>query len=115
LSPSPAPRHFLPSAPLPGAGLPGDRLARLAARRAFVGMKAAFLDATRALSDQRGEWLRQQVRGAEEPVDLWLLRGPLFEALKGRDPQTRLLRLQIRRELEAVFPDSSPASAFGTF
>ena len=110
-----APRHFLPTAALPGAGLPGDRLAQLAARQAFVEMKLVFIDAV-ALADGRdGAFLRQQVRRAEEPVDLWLLRGPLFEALSGGRPELRLARVRLRRCLDTLFPDSAPASAFGAF
>ena len=42
---------------LPGAGLPQDRLARLAARRAFVELKQDFMVATAGLPGMRGEWL----------------------------------------------------------
>lgn len=112
------PRHFLPDAALPGAGLPGDRMARLAARRAFVELKLGFIDAVRSLGGRDGAWLRQQVRHAEEPVDLWLLRGPLLDALSGPEPERRVARLRLRRSLESLFPDSETAyspsgSAFG--
>lgn len=111
----PSPRHFLPTAALPGAGLPGDRLARLAARQAFVEMKLGFIDAVAMLAGRDSDWLRQQVRHAEEPVDLWLLRGPLFEALSGSEPERRVARLRLRRSLDSLFPDTAPASAFGVF
>lgn len=118
----PSPRHFLPSAALPGAGLPGDRMARLAARKAFVELKLAFIDAVGSLAGRDGDWLRQLVRHAEEPVDLWLLRGPLFDALRGPDPEHRQARLRLRRNLDSLFPDTAPAtgmghpaSGFGTF
>ena len=68
------PRHFTP-----GAALPSDRHARIAARRAFVALKMTFLH---ALEDTPAdEWLRHQIRSAEEPVDLWLLRAPVFACL----------------------------------
>lgn len=111
----PSPRHFLQTAALPGAGLPGDRMARLAARRAFVELKLAFIEAVGQLTGRDGDFLRQQVRHAEEPVDLWLLRGPLFEALGGGSPERRVARLRLRRSLDALFPDSTPASGFGAF
>ncbi|MCA0244003.1 MAG: hypothetical protein LCI02_24565 [Proteobacteria bacterium] len=114
---SPAPRHFLPTAALAGAGLPGDRLAQLAARSAFLQLKGSFLDAVALLgSRDGGDWLRQQVHHAEEPVDLWLLRGPLFDALEGNEPERRVARLRLRRCLDTLFPDTAPAaSAFGAF
>ena len=108
----PSPRHFLPDAALPGAGLPGDRMARLAARKAFVELKLSFIDAVGSLSGRDGDWLRQQVRHAEEPVDLWLLRGPLFEALCDSDPMHRGARLRLRRGLDNLFPDSAMSIDF---
>lgn len=108
-----SPRHFSPGAGLPGAGLPGDRGARLAARRAFVDLKLTVLH---ALDGARGvDWLCAQVRAAEEPVDLWLLRAPVFAALAGTDPAQRQRRQQLRRGLDSMFPDLEPASGFATF
>lgn len=109
---NPSPRHFLPSSALPGAGLPGDRMARLAARKAFVELKLSFIDAVSSLAGRDGDWLRQQVRHAEEPVDLWLLRGPLFDALAGSEPERRVARLRLRRSLDSLFPDTGAATAF---
>ncbi|MEN9628713.1 MAG: hypothetical protein RJA10_1940 [Pseudomonadota bacterium] len=108
-----SPRHFLPTSALPGAGLPGDRMARLAARKAFVELKLSFIDAVASLDGRDGDWLRQQVRHAEEPVDLWLLRGPLFDALSGSDPERRVARLRLRRSLDNLFPDTAAATGFG--
>lgn len=112
-----APRHVVADATLPGAGMPGDRMARLAARKAFVELKLGFLDAVNMLGGRDGTWLRQQVRHAEEPVDLLLLRGPLLEALAGNEPERRVARLRLRRALDSLFPDGqprpTPASAFG--
>lgn len=112
---APQPRHFLPTAALPGAGLPGDRMARMAARRAFVDLKLTFTEAVRQLDDPRADWLRMQVRSAEEPVDLWLLRAPLFAVLSGPAPEVRTQRLRLRRSLDSLFPDSEPASGFASF
>jgi hypothetical protein len=109
-----APRQFGPA--LAGlaapslAGLPGDRQAHAAARRAFVDLKRTFMH---ALEDLPGvDWLKAQVRAAEEPVDLWLLRAPAFAALAGTDPQVRQRRQQLRRGLDSVFPDLDEASGF---
>ena len=100
-----APRDFTP-----GAGLPGDRGARIAARQAFVSLKHSFLDALQAAP--AAEWLRLQVRAAEEPVDLWLLRAPVFAALAGMDDSCRTRRQRLHRSLDSVFPDLDSGSSF---
>lgn len=113
-----APRHFTQGAELgllAGAGLPGDRAARVAARRAFVDLKHTYLQALCEVPDTEGGWLRSQVRSAEQPVDLWLLRAPVFAALAGADPDTRRRRQMLRRGLDSMFLDSEPASHFATF
>jgi hypothetical protein len=111
--PHAGPRHFMPSPGLPGVGLPHDRLAQLAARRAFVDLKIAFLQSVADLPGHHGEWLRRHVRATEEPTDLWLLRAPVFAALagSGHDHRRRLLR----RGLDSLFPHSEPASGFSPF
>lgn len=108
-----APRHFSPGAGLPGAGLPGDRSARMAARQAFVGLKTTFLDVLHGAQDV--DWLLAQVRAAEEPVDLWLLRAPVLATVAAGTPEQRQRRQHLRRSLDTVFPDLDPASAFGSF
>jgi len=110
-----APRHFMPSPGLPGAGLPHDRMARLAARRAFVELKLNFRHAVADVPGVPGDWLRHQVRAAEEPTDLWLLRAPVFAALAGSGMERRHRRAVLRRSLESLFPDSEPATGFGPF
>lgn len=105
-----SPRHFSPGAGLPGAGMPGDRSARMAARQAFVELKQTFLQALHDSADV--DWLRALVRAAEEPVDLWLLRAPVFAALAGGTLEQRQRRQQLRRGLDSVFPDLEPPSAF---
>lgn len=109
------PRHFVPEAALPGAGLPGDRLARLAARRVFVGLKQDFMAAVACLDDDRGRWLREQVRRAEEPEDLLLLRGHVFASLSGDEEGCCKRRRLLRRSLDSLFPDSAPRSGFVPF
>ena len=84
-------------------GLPADRGARIAARRAFVEMKQLFLRAVENLEHRKGAWLRAQVRGAEDPIDLWLLRGPLLATLR-EDDSTRSLRAELYRSLDSTFP-----------
>ena len=110
-----APRHFLPSPALPGVGLPHDRAARMAARRAFVLLKDSFQHAVSDLGGSSGDWLRHQVRAAEEPTDLWLLRAPVYAALAGNGLEVRQRRAALRSGLQKLFPDSEPASSFIAF
>ena len=108
-----APRRFTLDSGLPGAGFPDDRASRLAARRRFVEIKLSFLEALDSVGDPELAWLRNQVRGAEEALDLWLLRAPMFVAIGA--PEHKALRQSLRRGLEALFPDSQPASDFSPF
>ena len=116
-APRHSPHHPLsppPAAPvLPGPGLPQDRHARIAARRTFVEMKQRFIAAVHGLDGLRGDWLRHQVRHAQEPVDLWQLRGAVFAALGLRDETTRRTRHELHRVLDSVFPDSGELLPFG--
>ena len=111
------PRHYLSPPPaaaiLPGPGLPQDRHARIAARRTFVEMKQRFIDAVHSLDGLRGDWLRHQVRHAQQPVDLWLLRGAVFAALGLHDETTRRTRAELHRTLDNVFPDNGELLPFG--
>jgi hypothetical protein len=108
-----SPRQFNPAG-LQGLAQPGARGTRVAARQAFVALKQTCMQ---ALSDlPQSDWLRTQVRAAEEPVDLWLLRAPMFSALKGPDPERRSRRQLLRRGLDSVFPDlDDPGSGFAAF
>lgn len=107
-----APRLFGSDIHGAGIGMPGDRQARLAARRAFVDLKQTYLLALDEAPESEVGWLRRQVRVAEEPVDLWLLRGPVFAALTGADPELRRRRQMLRRGLDSVFADVDPPSNF---
>ncbi len=90
-----------------GVGMPQDRLARLAARRAFVDLKLDFMVATAGLPGPRGEWLRECVRRAEDPYNLWRLRHSLFAALAGNDPDSCTIRHALRTGLDTLFTEIS--------
>ena len=108
--PHTGPRHHLARAALAGAGLPDDRQARLAARRAFVNLKLTYLAVVEALPGPRADWLRFQIRHAAEPADLWLLRSAVFDALPGR--AHRAERDSLQRGIDSVFPRSGTHSGF---
>ncbi|MBN8493461.1 MAG: hypothetical protein J0M00_18790 [Burkholderiales bacterium] len=107
---SPAPRHHLARPVLSGAGLPDDRQARMAARRAFVNLKQTYIAAVADLPGPRADWLRYQIRHAAEPADLWLLRAAVFDALPAQ--QHREARDTLQRGIDSVFPSTSPSSGF---
>jgi hypothetical protein len=86
-------------------GLPDVREARIANRRAFVAMKQLFIRAVENLEHRKGAWLRSQVRAAEDPIDLWLLRGPLLATLREDDLATRKIRAELYKSLDNAFPD----------
>jgi len=90
----------------PAGGMPADRLARIAARRAFVALKLSFLYVVDGL-DGHGE-LQARVRRAEEPIELWALRAPVFAALTGEQARQRSHRQLLNRSLESMFPAASP-------
>ena len=86
--------------------LPDARSARIESRRAFVEMKQLFLSAVENLAHRKGAWLRAQVRAAEDPIDLWLLRGPLLATLREDDVATRTMRAALYRTLDRTFPEA---------
>jgi hypothetical protein len=111
--PADSPRQFEADAAPFGVGLPEHRLERIVERQAFVALKLAFLEALEPAAGREVAWLRDQVRLAEVPLDLWLLRSSAFEALAGAAGKER--RRALRRALDLVFPDSQPDSAFFPF
>jgi hypothetical protein len=105
-----APRHLPSRAALGGIGLPHDRRSRIAARRAFVSLKQTYLLAIDAVPGPRADWLRFQVRHAEEPADLWVLRAAVFDALPART--CRAERQTLQQGIESLFPRTGADSGF---
>jgi hypothetical protein len=96
-----------------GFGLPDERLAQAAARRAFAEMKAVFLRAAAHIPGPTGTLLLDQVRQASEAVELWRLRASIFAGLPQGDDETISLGMELRRQLDNVFPESDlPATLF---
>ena len=93
------------------------RSARIETRRAFVEMKQLFMRAVENLEHRKGAWLRAQVRAADDPIDLWLLRGPLLATLREDDVATRTMRAALYKSLDRTFPEafgSAEISALST-
>ena len=95
-------------------GLPDAREMRIANRRAFVEMKQLFMRAVENLAHRKGAWLRSQVRGAEDPIDLWLLRGPLLATLREDEVATRKMRAELYKSLDNTFPEAFGAAEINT-
>lgn len=98
---------------LPGPGMPHERHARIAARRSFVALKRQFMLAVAEVDGTRADWLRFQVRQAQEPVDLWLLRGLVFDALGREGEATDRTQRELNRVLDSVFPDAGELLPYG--
>ncbi len=107
MTPFVAPRCFNPCSGLLEAGLPSSRAAAQAAC-AFVELRACFLQALDGLPGTG--WLACQVWVAEAPVDLWLLRAPVFIALAEAGPAHQLRQTLLRREIDSTFPDLDSGS-----
>ena len=90
--------------------LPDERIARIAARRAFVELKLCFMRAAADIDGSLGARLLRQVRRASEPVHLWRLRAAVLAALQSSHDRTPVHRIELRRQLDSIFADSS----FGT-
>jgi hypothetical protein len=104
------PRHHPSRAARGGIGMPHDRRARIAARRAFVSLKQTYLLAIDAVPGPRADWLRFQVRHAEDPADLWVLRAAVFDALPAQS--CRAERQTLQHGIESLFPAAGPDGGF---
>ncbi len=100
------------AAALPGFGMPDERLARLAARRAFVDLKISFMRATADIQGHTGQLLQRKVRSAREAIDLWRLRSAVFAALPSGDERSLLHKLELHQQLDSVFPEAGEETGF---
>jgi hypothetical protein len=93
-----------------GFGLPADRLARMAARRAFVEMKQVFMRAAADIDGSVGEMLQQRVRMANQPVELWRIRAVLLASLPSGHERALVHRIELHRQLDSLFPFNACAT-----
>jgi hypothetical protein len=87
--------------------LPDERISRIAARRAFVALKLCFMRAAADIDGSLGARLQRQVRHASEAVQLWQLRAAVLAALQASHERTPIHRIELRRQLDSIFADSS--------
>lgn len=83
-----------------------ERLARLAARRAFVELKQAFMRAAALIEGEIGARLQRRVRRATEAVELWRLRAVVLASLPETDA-AHVSRIELSRQLDSVFPEGA--------
>lgn len=95
------------NAAVPGAGMPQERLARIAARRAFVEMKQSYMSAVSDIDSATGGMLQHRVRKASEPWELWSLRAVILASLPVEHERTRTHRLKLEREFDSIFSRST--------
>lgn len=84
-----------------------EQLARVAARRALVGLKQSFMRAADDLQGPDADWLRRKVRQANDSTELWRLRPTIFALLPDGEPRSDLHRSELNRQLDSIFPESS--------
>ncbi len=90
--------------PWRAGGTPQDRLARVAARRAFVELKQCFMRAAAGVDGDHATLLQLHVRQSSDVMDLWLLRDVVLESL----PRDTDAGLRLRRDLQAHLDDAFP-------
>jgi hypothetical protein len=96
--------HSEPAAPV--FGMPQERLARIAARRAFVEMKQAYMKAASDIEGAAAQHLQHSVRSAHEPWELWSLRALILASLASGHSRTPRHRMNLEREFDSIFGGS---------
>ena len=87
-------------------GMPAERLAHIAARRAFVEMKQSYMDAASDIASTTAELLRSRVRKASEPWELWSVRAVILASLTADHERTLSHRMKLQREFDVIFSGS---------
>lgn len=104
---------FNRAAALHGHSLPEEaRMARVAARKAFVEMKQSFMRAAAEVEGEQGRELQLQIRQATEVTELWRVRRALFLALPKDTARGNRHRGELRQHLDSAFPEAGPDTAF---
>lgn len=93
-------------------GMPDERLARMAARRAFVEMKSSFMRAVAQIEGQAGATLQRKVRLSGEVVELWRLRHAVLGALPRDTVESIYMRQELMHQLDSAFPEGGGPTAF---
>jgi hypothetical protein len=103
---------FHRAADLHAFGMPEDRLARMAARRAFVEMKTCFMNAAAEIEGATGKLLQHKVRLAGEVIELWRLRYAVLGALPRDKASAEMHRQELMQQIESAFPEGGGNTSF---
>lgn len=93
-------------------GMPEDRLARMAARQAFVEMKTCFMRAAADIDGSTGALIQRKVRQASEVIELWRLRHAVLSALPRDHAEANAHRQELMLQLDSAFPEGGGRTAF---
>ncbi|HSC00788.1 MAG TPA: hypothetical protein VLE45_12795 [Burkholderiaceae bacterium] len=75
-------------------------------------VKRCFMAAVERVDGRHDQWLKHQVRHGNEAIDLWLLRGAVFDALSPRwATAAHELRVELQRTLESAMPEATTTNA----
>jgi hypothetical protein len=101
------------STTLPGLNLPAHLQARIATRWAFVQLKQRYMQAVADLSGDQGQSLRERVRHAHHPLELWQLRGTVFAELAAieRSDSSQKMGLMWQPEVSSPAAPTAPSAA----
>lgn len=102
----------LKHASLQSFGMPDERLARVAARCAFVELKQVFMRAVADIDGAIGAMLQRQIESATEAAELWHMRTTVWDALSAEHDTTPHHRLALRSHLDNMFPENRPDLSF---
>ncbi len=103
---------FKRAADLQAFGMPEDRMARMAARRAFVEMKTCFMDAVAEIEGGTGALLQRKVRMAGEVIELWRLHRAVLAALPRGTTSAEMHRRELTQQIDSAFPEGGGNTAF---
>ena len=103
-----------PGMPLPGYGLPEERMARMAAQTAFTDLKFSFMRATADIEGGLGLLLQRQVLVAKEAIELWRLRGAVLAAMPLQSERSRMHKAELHQQLDSVFPNCGHINGFAS-
>jgi len=93
-------------------GMPEDRLARMAARQAFVEMKTCFMRAAADIEGSAGMLIQRKVRQASEVIELWRLRHAVLSGLPRDQVDANVHRQELMHQLDSAFPEGGGNTSF---
>jgi hypothetical protein len=112
LAPAPHPAYRHDTVWRASSCTPQERLARVAARRAFVEMKQCFMEAAAEIDGSQAALLRRQLRQADDVHALWQLHRPLLASLPPHEPRVAKHREALIEHLHSAFPDTGCDTEF---